>query len=89
MRYHILYLIEWLTKSGEICEYFQLALRTHPDRNPDDPDATQKFEELGAGYKALEKHLDPSESESDFDDFDSDDEFPGMYFFTVSPDFFL
>lgn len=33
--------------------YRRLAKEMHPDRNPDDPSATDKFQELGAAYEAL------------------------------------
>jgi molecular chaperone DnaJ len=33
--------------------YRQLALRHHPDRNPDDPDAESKFNELAQAYEVL------------------------------------
>jgi len=33
--------------------YHAAALRLHPDKNPDDPQATSKFQNLGAAYDAL------------------------------------
>ena len=33
--------------------YRKLALQLHPDRNPDDPRAQEKFQDLGAAYEVL------------------------------------
>ena len=33
--------------------YRKLALKYHPDRNPDDPSAEEKFKELGEAYDCL------------------------------------
>ena len=33
--------------------YRKLAKEHHPDRNPDDPNANNKFQDLGAAYEAL------------------------------------
>ncbi len=33
--------------------YRRMAKEMHPDRNPDDPDANEKFQDLGAAYEAL------------------------------------
>ncbi len=33
--------------------YRKMAKEMHPDRNPDDPDANEKFQNLGAAYEAL------------------------------------
>lgn len=43
------------TSSGEEIKraYRQMALRYHPDRNPDDPDAEQKFKEAAEAYDVL------------------------------------
>jgi DnaJ-like protein len=34
-------------------QYRRLAMRWHPDRNPDDPDATRRFQELAAAMELL------------------------------------
>src|SRR5687768_12366825 len=33
--------------------YRRLAMQYHPDRNPDDPDAAEKFKEASSAYKVL------------------------------------
>ncbi|RPD66089.1 hypothetical protein L226DRAFT_530222 [Lentinus tigrinus ALCF2SS1-7] len=69
--------------------YKQLALKTHPDKNPGDEDATAQFQRLSEAYNTLVKHLDRSSapprehshSHSHFhpfgyddDDYDEDDD---------------
>ncbi|KAJ7063471.1 DnaJ-domain-containing protein [Mycena amicta] len=53
--------------------YKQVALKTHPDKNPGNPDATARFQRVSEGYNVLLKHLDTSRDDSDdeYDEFDS------------------
>jgi len=36
--------------------YRRLAIKFHPDRNPDDPEAEKKFKQLQRTYEGLRKH---------------------------------
>lgn len=44
----------------------KVALRTHPDKNPNNPDATEEFQRVSAAYCLLVKHLDNSSDPSGF-----------------------
>ncbi|TBU50732.1 DnaJ domain-containing protein [Dichomitus squalens] len=44
--------------------YKQLALKTHPDKNPDDADATAQFQKISQAYNTLVRHLDRSSAPS-------------------------
>lgn len=36
--------------------YRRLAMKFHPDRNPDDPEAEKKFKQIQWAYESLRKH---------------------------------
>lgn len=44
--------------------YKQVALRTHPDKNPDNPSATEEFQRVSEAYRVLVKHLDEASNPS-------------------------
>lgn len=48
--------------------YRRAAMRCHPDRNPNDPDATKKFQAIQAAYKHLLKHHKTLPSLADLDE---------------------
>jgi hypothetical protein len=50
--------------SRRLIQSIQLALRTHPDKNPDDPKATAEFQRVSEAYNVLVKHLDQSSKAS-------------------------
>lgn len=67
---------------------YQLALKTHPDKNPGNADATEQFQRLSEAYNILLKHLDTSspgprtrpsygdeyDEYGDYDDYDYDED---------------
>lgn len=65
------YAILGLSKKASLADvkssYKKLALRTHPDKNPNDPDASKKFLSISEAYKRI---IDPSS----FHDEDGNDE---------------
>uniref|UniRef100_A0A8C4S2Y6 DnaJ homolog subfamily B member 11 n=1 Tax=Erpetoichthys calabaricus TaxID=27687 RepID=A0A8C4S2Y6_ERPCA len=56
-RWRDFYKILGVSRSASIKDikkaYRKLALQLHPDRNPDDPEAQNKFQDLGAAYEVL------------------------------------
>ena len=69
----------------------QLALTTHPDKNPDNEEATREFQQISEAYHVLATHLDksshrdeyadPFDAYDDDDDWDDDDDDDGGYFY--------
>lgn len=51
--YNILGLSRSATTQAVRKAYRQLAKELHPDKNKDDPDASRKFQDLGAAYEVL------------------------------------
>lgn len=51
-----------LRSTAVLNAYLQLALKTHPDKNPGNADATVEFQRLSEAYNVLLKHLDRSAS---------------------------
>jgi outer membrane protein assembly factor BamB len=47
--------------------YRQLAMATHPDRNPQDPDATAKFRQVQSAYETISANKDSSGARADSD----------------------
>lgn len=61
------------------CTPSQLALATHPDKNPDNEEATRQFQQIGEAYHALATYLDKSSHRNEyadpFDAYDDDDDY--------------
>ncbi|KAL9963597.1 hypothetical protein ACROYT_G027120 [Oculina patagonica] len=67
--YEVLGLEYGATEAEIKSAYRKKALQCHPDKNPDDPLSTQKFQELGHAYRRLTGEED-SDSDDDYDDDD-------------------
>ena len=52
--------------------YRKLALKTHPDKNPGDPEAKTKFQKVNLAYKKLTEP-DADDDDEDFENMDMDD----------------
>ena len=69
----------------------QLALTTHPDKNPDNEEATRQFQQISEAYHVLATYLDKSSHRHEYtdpfdaydDDGDEDDEddYDGGYYY--------
>lgn len=57
--YSILGLQEGATLEEVKSAYRQHALRTHPDKNPNNANATEQFQAIGDAYTVLQRHLNP------------------------------
>lgn len=59
----------------KVYELPQLALLTHPDKNPDNEEATREFQKISEAYRRLATHLDESvhthEYADQFDEYDN------------------
>lgn len=74
-------------------ENTQLALRTHPDKNQGNAEATAQFQQISEAYTVLQSHHAPSEplpycpcgyqhdSDYDYDDYFDDDDDDEFYFY--------
>lgn len=73
--YFQVFAVAWLLKHGTSS---QLALTTHPDKNPDNEEATQQFQKISEAYHVLATYLDESshrhEYADPFDAYDDDDD---------------
>lgn len=56
--------------------YKKLALRTHPDKNPNDPEAHKRFLLISEAYKRI---TDPSSFQDDEDDLPNEEEMEAMF----------
>jgi len=67
----------WRRVAGDY-EPTQLALATHPDKNPDNEAATQEFQQISEAYRVLAAYLDKSSHRHEYadslDGFDDDDD---------------
>lgn len=73
--YAVLGLSQGCTLEEVKAKYKQVALRTHPDKNPDNPDATIEFQRVSEAYRVISARLDSDEGEEAFwDDYDDDDD---------------
>jgi len=60
----------------------QLALTTHPDKNPDNEEATQQFQQISEAYHVLATYLDKAAHRHEYaDPFDSYDDDEDYYYY--------
>lgn len=76
------YKLRFAVQPLELDEITQLALTTHPDKNPDNEEATQQFQQISEAYHLLVTHFDKSDQRHEyagpFDEYDDgDDDYDG------------
>lgn len=92
-----------VTPSLNLYELPQLALATHPDKNPDNEEATRQFQQISEAYRVLATNLDKSDHSheyahrfneydddgGDLDDYDSNNGEGGHPFFDFKFDLWV
>lgn len=68
--------------------YKRLALQTHPDKNPNNPAATEQFRRISEAYQRISRYMDDEtddddeyDDEDDYDDEDYDDDYDAAMMF--------
>jgi len=78
--YEVLGIESSATEAQVKTAYKKLALRTHPDKNPNDPDAAQRFRRVSEAYKRI---TDPDSFKEDDEEANFEDMFNEMEMFQV------
>lgn len=63
--YHLLGLTPAASRADVVSAYRKLRARTHPDRNPNDPEAAARFRDIQAAYEAITAPPKPSYGATD------------------------
>lgn len=68
--------------------YKRMALQTHPDKNPNNPAATEQFRRISEAYQRISRYMDDEtdeddeyDDEDDYDDEDYDDDYDAAMMF--------
>lgn len=72
-----------ISKDSDMTEikkiFRKLAMKWHPDRNPNNEEAKEKFKQINAAYEFLEKSLQPSHTSNSSSETNSSEQQPDYY----------